>query len=226
MDRYSTTVSLLGLWDEKTWMPIFRGPRYRRYASIDKVMDLLEVAYKSAPNFPTDALLINPWDSEWDDQMTYINVNYHWMVEHFFLRVSLPLSVYIFNHNLIHYNYHYRALKWFMPFVMLFQFEACYKYYRTQITKGILFDEYVQARADELIAQREHLLHTDEVKKYLDWSCDLKSTMRTVKREATDNQPTDFKTAELSLQAFIKRWVDPAAGIKHPHAGPRYGPKV
>lgn len=120
MDRYSTAVSLLGLWDEKTWMPIFRGPRYRRYASIDKVMDLLEVAYKSAPTFPVDALLLNPWDSEWDDQMTYINVNYHWLVEHFFLRVSLPLSVYIFNHNLIHYNYHYRALKWFLPFVMLF----------------------------------------------------------------------------------------------------------
>ena len=50
-----------------------------------------------------------------------------------------------------------------------------------------MFDEYVQARADELISQREHLLYTDEVKRYLDWSCDLKDTMRKVKREATDN---------------------------------------
>ncbi|CAG9328674.1 unnamed protein product [Blepharisma stoltei] len=222
MDRYQLATSLLGLWDEKTWMPIFRGPRYRRYQSIDKMMDLIEIAGKSAPVFPVEAVLLNPMDDEWDDQMTYININYGWIWSHIFVHLGLPLSVYIYNHNLIHYNVHYRALKWFLPLVMVWQFEKCYKYYRTQLTKGILFDEYVQARADELIAQREHLLHTDQVKRYLNWQIDYKETLNTIKREQTNNHASDFKQAELALQAFINRWVDPAVGIKYPLAGPRY----
>mmetsp|Transcript_10840 Transcript_10840/g.21199 ORF Transcript_10840/g.21199 Transcript_10840/m.21199 type:complete len:228 (-) Transcript_10840:1875-2558(-) len=226
MDRYSLVTHLLGLWDENTWMPIFRGPRYRRYKSIDKIMDLIEVAAKSAPPFPVDALALNPWDDEWDDQMTYVNVNYSWIVEHLLTRLGLPLGVYIYNHNLIHYNVQYRALKWFLPFVMIVQFEACYKYYRTQVTKGLLFDEYVQARADELIAQREHLLYTEEVKRHINWGIDLQETLEFVKRESVDNEPTDFKTAELKLQDFIKRWVNPAKGIKFPAAGPQYGPQT
>ena len=223
MDRYHLATSLLGLWDEKTWMPIFRGPRYRRYQSIDKIMDLMEVANKSSPVFPVDALMLNPMDDEWDDQMTYININYAWIWEHAFFKIGIPLAMYVYNHNLIHYNYHYRALKWFLPVVMLVQFEACYKYYRTQLTKGLLFDEYVQARADELIAQRQHLLYTPEVKNYIRWGIDFKETMDKVKREATNNHPSDFKTAELALQNFINRWIDPAVGITGPNAGPRWG---
>lgn len=222
MDRYQLAAGLLGLWDEKTWMPIFRGPRYRRYQSIDKIMDLVEIAQKSAPQFPVEALLLNPMDDEWDDQMTYININYNWIWGQAFWRIGVPLSLYVYNHNLIHYNYQYRALKWFFPFVIVLQFEACYKYYRTQLTKGILFDEYVQARADELIAQREHLLHSQEVKTFIKWGIDLKETLNLLKRESTNNHPSDFKQGELALQAFINRWVDPAVGIKAPNAGPRY----
>ena len=99
MDRYNLATSLLGLWDEKTWMPIFRGPRYRRYQSIDKIMDLMEVAQKSAPIFPVDAVLLNPMDDEWDDQMTYININYAWIWEHAVVKLGVPLGVYIYNHN-------------------------------------------------------------------------------------------------------------------------------
>jgi hypothetical protein len=130
--------------------------------------------------------------------------------------------MYIYNHNLIHYNYHYRALKWFFPLVIMAQFESVYKYYRIQLTKGLLFDEYVQARADELIAQKEHLLHTPAVKRYIDWSIDYYDTMKIAKREACNNSPTDFKQAEVTLQSFIKRWIDPATGIKWPMAGPDY----
>lgn len=223
MDRYHLAASLLGLWDEKSWMPVFRGPRYRRYQSIDKMMDLMEVAVKSAPVFPVEALALNPMDDEWDDQMTYININYSWIWEHLVTRMGVPLAFYIYHHNLIHYNYHYRALKWFFPLVMVVQFEACYKYYRTQLTKGLLFDEYVQARADELIAQREHLLHTDEVKKFIHWGIDFRETMKQVRREGTNNHPSDFKQAEIALQAFINRWVNPAVGLKFPNAGPKFG---
>ncbi len=89
-----------------------------------------------------------------------------------------------------------------------------------------MFDEYVQARADELIAQREHLLHTDDVKNFITWSVDFQNTLSRVSREATNNHPTDFKTGEIALQAFINRWVDPAVGLKFPNAVPNYGLQV
>ena len=224
MDRYFLTTELLGLWDEKTWMPIFRGPRYRRYQSLDKILDLTEIAAKSAPPLPMHVVSLNPLDDEWDDQMTYIKINYPWILEHVALSMGIPLSMYIYNHNLIHYNFNYRGLKWLFPLVVMVQFEAVYKYYRIQLTKGLLFDEYVQARADELIAQKEHLLHSDGVKRYINWSIDYFETLKNVKREATNNSPTDFKQAELALQAFINRWVDPAVGIKFPNAGPTFAP--
>ena len=222
MDRYHLTAELLGLWDEKTWLPIFRGPRYRRYQSIDKIMDLTEIASKSAPPFPVNVVSLNPLDDEWDDQMTYIKINYMWILQHCVARVGLPLAIYMYNFNLSHYNIMYRSIKWFFPLVIIWQTECAYRYYRIQLTKALLFDEYVQARADELITQREHLLHTDAVKKYIDWNLDYRNTMKLVKREAVNNSPTDFKQAELALQAFINRWVDPAVGMKWPSAGPKF----
>ena len=222
MDRYQLTTQLLGLWDEKTWMPVFRGPRYRRYQSLDKILDLTEIASKSSPPLPMHVLSLNPMDDEWDDQMTYIKINYWWIFEHVTLNIGIPLGLYIYNHNLIHYNYHYRALKWFFPLVMIAQFEAVYKYYRVQLTKGLLFDEYVQARADELIAQKEHLLQSDGVKRYIDWSIDYFETLKQVKKESNTNSAADFKQSELILQSFINRWINPAVGIRFPNAGPQF----
>jgi hypothetical protein len=222
MDRYYLTTELLGLWDEKTTIPIFRGPRYRRYQSIDKILDLTEIASKSAPPFPLHVLNLNPFDDEWDDQMTYIKVNYNWLFHHTLSFISLPLMMYVYNHNFIHYNFMYRGFKWFLPLVVIMQFESGYKYYRTQVTKALLFDEYVQARADELVAQKEHLLKSEGVKKFIRWSIDYKETLKEVKREACNNADTDFKQAEIALQSFINRWVDPSVGIKAPFAGPNY----
>lgn len=155
--------------------------------------------------------------------MTYITINYSWIWEHAFLRIGVPLGMYIYNHNLIHYNHQYSMLKWFLPLVMLTQFEACYKYYRTQLTKAMLFDEYVQARADELVAQREHLIRSDKSKKYIEWNHELNVVLAGVKRDSVNNHASDFKTSELELQAFIRKWVDPAKGIQFPNAGPKYG---
>lgn len=222
MDRYRLTTELLGLWDEESWMPVFRGPRFRRYQSIDKVLDLTEIASKSAPQVPMHILSLNPLDDEWDDQMTYIKINYGWIWSQAAFYMGIPLTMYIYNHNLIHYNYHYRGLKWFFPLVVIWQFENIYKHYRIQLTKGMLFDEYVQARADELIAQKEHLLHTEPVKRFINWNIDFYETMKHVKRETNNNSPTDFKQSELALQSFINRWVDPAVGLKFPRAGPQW----
>jgi hypothetical protein len=36
-------------------------------------------------------------------------------------------------------------------------------HYKKDIIRANLFDEYVQFRADELIKEREHLLHSDSI---------------------------------------------------------------
>ena len=125
--------------------------------------------------------------------MTYISINYLWILENVLFRMGIPLGIYIYNHNLFHYNVHYRMCKWFFPAVILYQFEHCYKYYRTQLTKGLLFDEYVQARADELVAQKEHLLYTPEMRNFIVWGIEFKRVMEKLERDAWNNSPTDFK---------------------------------
>ncbi len=42
-----------------------------------------------------------------------------------------------------------------------------YLKYRKQVLKCNLFDEYVQMRADELVKEKEHLLYTEEFKKWI-----------------------------------------------------------
>ena len=54
----------------------FRGTRQKRYESIEKMLDLLDVCTKIGPRFPTDAMFLDPNDSEWDDDMTYLYVEY------------------------------------------------------------------------------------------------------------------------------------------------------
>jgi hypothetical protein len=63
------------------------------------------------------------------------------------------------------------------------------------------------------------------VKRFIDWSVDYNDTLSKVRREATNNHASDFKTGEIALQAFIRRWVDPAVGLKFPNAVPIYGPQ-
>ncbi len=52
MERYFTTYALLGLNDGN--LPVHRGMRQKRYESVEKMLDLLDVAKRIGPKFPLD----------------------------------------------------------------------------------------------------------------------------------------------------------------------------
>ena len=74
MERYFTTIALLGV-DEGN-LPVHRGMRQKRYESVEKMLDLLDVVKRIGPKFPVNALFLDPHDPEWDDDMTYLYVDY------------------------------------------------------------------------------------------------------------------------------------------------------
>ena len=71
-----------------------------------------------------------------------------------------------------------------------------------------LFDEYVQMRADELIDERKHLLRSEEMKRWVWYTADLKETLIRCHRQSFKNDATDFADSELLLQDFVRRYSD------------------
>ncbi len=63
MENYFTFTSLLGLRDsEGSNLPLFKDGRVRRYKSVEKMMDLIEIAGKTRPIIPNSILTLNPLD--------------------------------------------------------------------------------------------------------------------------------------------------------------------
>ena len=60
MERYFTTISLLGLNEGN--LPVHRGMRQQRYDSVEKMLDLLDVVKRIGPRFPIDAMFLDPHD--------------------------------------------------------------------------------------------------------------------------------------------------------------------
>ena len=61
---------------------------------------------------------------------------------------------------------------------------------------------------DELIAERECLLKSDEMKKFVWYSADLQETLIRCHRQSFKNDASDFADSELLLQDFIRRYSD------------------
>lgn len=71
--------------------------RQKRYDSVEKMLDLLDVVKRVGPKFPLDAMFLDPHDrklrlirslAEWDDDMTYLYVEYPYYKK-FILYVSV-----------------------------------------------------------------------------------------------------------------------------------------
>lgn len=60
MDNYFTVKYLLGLSDGN--LPVHKGMRQKRYRSIEKMLDLLDVVNRVGPRFPTEVLHLDPMD--------------------------------------------------------------------------------------------------------------------------------------------------------------------
>ena len=56
--------------------------RQKRYESVEKMLDLLDVARRIGPKFPLEAMFLDPHDPEWDDDMTYLYVERRWGVHY------------------------------------------------------------------------------------------------------------------------------------------------
>lgn len=64
------------------------------------------------------------------------------------------------------------ATKCTLSLMFIFSNQLYFKY-RKQVLRCNLFDEYVQMRADELVKEREPLLKSEEMKKWIWFTADL-----------------------------------------------------
>jgi len=63
MENYFTFTQLLGLRDaEGANLPIFKDARVKRYHSVEKILDLLEIAGQTRPFVPSVITTLNPLD--------------------------------------------------------------------------------------------------------------------------------------------------------------------
>jgi hypothetical protein len=60
MDSYYQVKYLLGLTNGN--LPVHKGMRQKRYQSIEKVLDLLDVVKRIGPKAPLEALYLDPTD--------------------------------------------------------------------------------------------------------------------------------------------------------------------
>ena len=205
MERYFTTVSLLGLHDGN--LPVHRGMRQRRYESVEKMLDLLDVVKRVGPRFPLDAMFLDPSDAEWDDDMTYLYVDYPLYKRWVMFACGVCLFA-LYNYNILFHNKNMAfATKSTLGMLFVYSNGLYYKY-RKQVLRANLFDEYVQMRADELVKEREHLFKSEAFKRWVWYSADLEETVLRVHRQSYKNDATDFADSELLLQDFIRRYTD------------------
>ena len=136
------------------------------------MLDLLDVCAKIGPRFPVDAMFLDPHDSEWDDDMTYLYVEYPFYKS--YMMYGTALSVWLlYNYNILVHNKNLAFVtKAYLGSLFCFSNVIYYKY-RKQVLRCNLFDEYVQMRADELVKEREPLLRGPEMKRWVWFSADL-----------------------------------------------------
>ena len=205
MERYFQTYALLGLNDGN--LPVHRGMRQKRYESIEKMLDLLDVARKIGPKAPWQALFLDPHDPEWDDDMSYLYVDSP-LYKGWFTYATLIGVFFLYNYRVFFHNKNFSFVTKVTLGTTWFYSNMVYLKYRKQVLRCNLFDEYVQLRADELVKQNEHLLRSEEMKRFIWYTADLNETLARCHRQAYNNDASDFADSELLLQDFIRRYSD------------------
>ena len=67
------------------------------------MLDLLDVVKRIGPKFPLDAMFLDPHDSEWDDDMTYLYVDYPYYKK-YMMFMSLTGFIFLYNYNILMHN--------------------------------------------------------------------------------------------------------------------------
>lgn len=184
--------------------------RQKRYESVEKMLDLIDVAKRIGPKFPLDTMFLDPHDPEWDDDMTYLYVEYPYYKK-YMMFASITSFLFLYNYNIMFHNRNMAfATKATLGSLFVVSNFLYYKY-RKQVLRCNLFDEYVQLRADEIIAEREHMLRGPAMKEWVWFSADLNETLMRTHRQSFKNDSSDFADSELLLQDFIRRYTDETA---------------
>ena len=186
---------------------MFRGMRQQRYDSVEKMLDLLDVVKRIGPKFPLDAMFLDPHDPEWDDDMTYLYVDYPYYKK-FLMFATATSFLFLYNYNLFFHNKNMQFVTKATLGLLFVTSNQLYYKYRKQVLRCNLFDEYVQMRADELIKEREPLLKGEEMKKWIWFTADLQETIMRTHRQSFKNHSSDFADSEILLQDFIRRYTD------------------
>ena len=84
-------------------LPVHRGMRQQRYESVEKMLDLLDVVKRIGPKFPLDAMFLDPHDPEWDDDMTYLYVDYP-IYKTFTAYTTATAFIFLYNYNIFFQN--------------------------------------------------------------------------------------------------------------------------
>ena len=171
------------------------------------MLDLLDVCRRIGPKFPLDAMFLDPHDPEWDDDMTYLYVEYP-MYKTWTIFATMTSFIFLYNYNMFFHNKNLAFVTKATLGMLFVSSNLIYYKYRKQILRCNLFDEYVQMRADELIKEREHLLYSEPMKRWVWFAADLQETLMRVHRQSYKNDASDFADSELLLQDFIRRYTD------------------
>ena len=181
--------------------------RQKRYESVEKMLDLLDVVKRIGPKFPLQSMFLDPHDPEWDDDMTYLYVDYPQYKQHM-MYLSVLSFLFLYNYNMFFHNKNFSFVTKAVLGYTFLHSQMIYAKYRKQVLRCNLFDEYVQMRADELVEEREGLLKSEEMKKWVWYSADLEETLIRCHRQSWKNDATDFADSELLLQDFVRRYSD------------------
>ena len=109
---------------------------------------LLDVARRIGPKIPLDALFLDPHDPEWDDDMTYLYVDYPYYKK-YIMFASFTSFLFLYNYNIMFHNKNMAFVTKATLGSLFVVSNFLYYKYRKQVLRCNLFDEYVQLRADE-----------------------------------------------------------------------------
>ena len=106
------------------------------------MLDLLDVCKRIGPKFPLPALFLDPNDPEWDDDMTYLYVDYPHFKQHCMYMAGVSF-LFLYNYNMFFHNKNFLFVTKAVLGYTFLHSQMLYAKYRKQVLRCNLFDEYV-----------------------------------------------------------------------------------
>ncbi len=241
MENYFTFTRLLSLRDsEGANLPLFKDARAKRYQSVERILELLEIAGSTKPSLPSPIITLNPLDRtslytqpngtiKCPSQLSNA-ADIGPMLE------ESPPSSYLINDSVLlllqlqhlQHQHQIQNIQKRVPLPCRFHLRWCICLIPQANPQNkplwwVLLPQIAGASQAERIPSRpsRYIGMNVDVKKAVWWNEDFKETLAKVHRQANNNSSSDYADSELILQDFINRYVDPSASSPmHSYAGP------